>query len=115
MKNNTDNFRILNNLTSRANLQADIRSELLIVQLNVNKAIIEIQNNNGTPNDTSISLLNNAAEHLKIAENKWIQFDSIPTRTGHKRQELEDAYKNYHAAISKFLLVIKNNDLNPAI
>ncbi|MEM8325796.1 Tar ligand binding domain-containing protein, partial [Morganella morganii] len=58
---------------------------------------------------------NNATEYLKQSENNWALFDSIPSRTGKKRQELEDAYNHYHSTLSELVKLLYNENINSAL
>ncbi|HHX8749544.1 TPA: methyl-accepting chemotaxis protein [Morganella morganii] len=115
MGKNTTSFNQLHNLTSRGNLQANVWSELLSTRLALNRTLLQMKNNDGILNENAIQLLNNAAEHIKNAENNWVQFHSVPSVMSTKRQELEDAYNNYHETLTQLMQFVRDNDLNSAM
>ncbi|MCU6273508.1 Tar ligand binding domain-containing protein [Morganella morganii] len=114
-KNDAVIFNQLNNLAMRVNVQSDVYSELLKARLNTNRAITQMQNNGGKLSEASIQFLNNATEYLKQSENNWALFDSIPSRSGKKRQELEDAYNHYHSTLSELVKLLYNENINSAL
>ncbi|WP_279800814.1 methyl-accepting chemotaxis protein, partial [Morganella sp. GD04133] len=115
MGKNTTSFNQLHNLTSRGNLQANVWSELLSTRLDLSRTLLQMKNNDGILNENAIQLLNNAAEHIKNAENNWAQFHSVPSVMSTKRQELEDAYNNYHETLTQLMQFVRDNDLNSAM
>ncbi|HHV7361435.1 TPA: methyl-accepting chemotaxis protein, partial [Morganella morganii] len=115
MGKNTTSFNQLHNLTSRGNLQANVWSELLSTRLALNRTLLQMKNNDGILNENAIQLLNNAAEHIKNAESNWAQFHSVPSVMSTKRQELEDAYNNYHETLTQLMQFVRDNDLNSAL
>ncbi|HAT1527437.1 TPA: Tar ligand binding domain-containing protein [Morganella morganii] len=115
MGKNTTSFNQLHNLTSRGNLQANVWSELLSTRLALSRTLLQMKNNDGILNENAIQLLNNAAEHIKNAENNWAQFHSVPSVMSTKRQELEDAYNNYHETLTQLMQFVRDNDLNSAM
>ncbi|WP_274370673.1 methyl-accepting chemotaxis protein [Morganella morganii] len=115
MEKNTRSFNQLHNNTARGNLQAYVFSELLNTQLSLTRAFIQIKSNDDKLNENAIQLLNNAAEHMKNAEDNWAQFSSVQSVRGIKRQELENAYNNYHETLTQLMQFVRDNDLNSAM
>ncbi|HGY2264902.1 methyl-accepting chemotaxis protein [Morganella morganii] len=115
MQNNTTSFKQLHNLSSRDNLQSSVWSELLNTRVSLNRALIDIVTNDNKLNESSTQLLNDAIKNLKQAEHYWALFDSLPSHSGTKIQELEDAYNQYHTTLTQLIQLIRNGDFAAAI